>query len=135
VDTNTLVSDLIDEGKRIVEQLVQNGFDVTAALWLKKAENDQWYFYIVSPLAEPERLNLVYGRLHGLIRQMPEPHWIRPLEVRLLHPSHAIAKDVLAIYQSAPGPKTSPIRWSGNMLGNLSVDGAYLYPLAAMAAE
>ena len=28
---------------------------------------------------------------------------------------------------------TSPIRWGGTMLGNVSVTGAYLYPLPAMA--
>ena len=87
MDTNTLVNDLVEDGRRIVEQLPQDGFEVTAAFWLKKAEDGLWYFYIVSPVAEPERLNNAYGRLHTLIRRMPEPHWIDPLEVRLIGPS------------------------------------------------
>ena len=53
------------------------------------------------------------------IRQLREPRWIDPLEIRLIGPSHPIAKDVLAIHQTACGPKTSPIRWSGSRLGNL----------------
>jgi hypothetical protein len=135
VDTTTLVSDLIEDGRRIIEQLPQRGFEVTAAFWLKKAEDGEWRFYVVSPVAEPGRLNHAYAQLFTLIRQMPEPHWIDPLEVRLLRPSHPLAQDVLAIYSRTPGPKASPIRWGGNVLGNVSVDGAYLYPLPATAVS
>ena len=103
MDTTTLVSDLTENGRRIIEQLPQSGFEVTAALWLKKAEDGQWYFYVVSPLVENEKKSHAYGRLHTLIRQMPEPHWIDPLEVRLIGPSHPIAKDVLAIHNGAWG--------------------------------
>jgi hypothetical protein len=135
VDTTTLVGEMIEDGRRIVEQLPQDGFEVTAAFWLKKAEDGEWRFYVVSPVAEPGRLNDAYSRLHTFIRRMPEPHWIDPLEVRLLRPSHPLAKDVLAIHQSATGPKASPIRWGGTMLGNISVEEAYLYPLPAMASS
>jgi hypothetical protein len=36
MNTNTLVGDLIEGGKRIVDQLPQDGFEVTAAFWLKQ---------------------------------------------------------------------------------------------------
>jgi hypothetical protein len=133
VDTNTLVSDLINDGRKIAEQLPKDGFEVTAAFWLKKSEDDLWYYYIASPAAESASANGGYGRLFTLIRQMPEPHWIDPLEVRLIGPNHPITKDVLAIHNLATSPKTSPIQWSGRVLGKLYIDGAYLYPLYAMA--
>jgi hypothetical protein len=126
---------LIEDGRRIIEQLPQDGFEVTAAFWLKKADDGEWRLYIVSPVAEPGHLSDAYSRLHSLIRRLPEPRWIDPLEVRLLQPSNPMAKDVLAIYNRTPGPKTSPIRWGGNMLGNVSVDGAYLYPLPVTASN
>ena len=135
MDTNTLVNDLIEDGRRIVDQLPSDGFEVTTAFWLKAAEDGDWYFYIVSPVAEPERFNGAYGRLHTLIRQMPQPHWIDPLEVKLIGPSNPIAKDVLAIHRSALGPQDRPMRWNGNQLGNVRVDGAYLYPLPAAASS
>ena len=135
MDRTTLVSDLTEDGKRIVEQLPQSGFEVTAAFWLKKAEDGQWYFYVVSPLAENEKLSHAYSRLFTLIRQMPEPHWIDPLEVRLIGPSHPIAKDVFAIHNSASGAKGLPIRWGGTQLGNVSVEGAYIYPLPATVSS
>jgi hypothetical protein len=135
VDTNILVNNLIEEGGRIVDQLPQNGFEVTAAFWLKAAADGEWYFYIVSPVAELERLSGAYGRLHTLIRRLPLPLWIDPLEVKLIGPSHPIAKDVLAILNGAPGPRERPIRWDGQQLGNVRVEGAYLYPLPAAASS
>jgi hypothetical protein len=133
MDTNTLVSDLVEDGKRIVEQLPQNGFDVTAAFWLKAADDGQWRFYIVSPDAVHERLNKAYQRLFTLIGAMPQPHWLDPLEVKLIGPNSALAKDVLAIHARASGFKGSPIRWGGTQVGNISIEGAYLYPLPATA--
>lgn len=135
MDTTSLVSELTDDGKRIAEHLPQVGFEVTAAFWLKKAEDGQWYFYIVSPLAESERLNDAYSRLFTLIRRMPEPHWIDPLEVRLIGPSNPIAADVLAIHNRIPGASKLATHWGGKKLGNVSVEGAYLYPLPATASS
>lgn len=135
MDTNILVSDLIEDGRRIVGQLPQAGFEATAAFWLKAAEDGEWYFYIVSPVAERERLSVAYGQLHTLIRRMPQPLWIKPLEVKLIAPSNPIAKDVLAIQNSTRGPTARPIRWDGQLLGNVRVEGAYIYPLPAEASS
>lgn len=130
MDTNTLVSNLIEDGNSIVEKLPHDGFEVTTAFWLKAAEDGQWYFYIVSPVAEKERLNDAYRRLYTLIREMP-PRWIDPLTVRLIGPSNPVARDVLAIHTRAPGPNGCPIRWGGTVLGNVRIEEAYLYPLRA----
>jgi hypothetical protein len=135
VDTTALVDELIEDGRRIAEQIPQNGFDVTAAFWLKDAEDGQWVFYIVSPVAESERLSEAYGWLHTLIRRMPPPRWIDPLEVKLIGPGNPIARDVLAIHNRATGPSGCPIHWGGQQLGNVRIEGAYLYPLPAPASR
>jgi hypothetical protein len=134
MDTNTLVKDLIEDGRKIVEQLPQDGFEVTAAFWLKPAEDEQWYSYIVSQVAERERMNDAYRQLYTLIRRMPQPLWIDALAVKLIGPNHPIARDILTIHHRAPGTKVSPIRWGGEQVGNVRVEGAYLHPLPAPAA-
>ncbi len=63
MDTNALVSDGIEDGRRVVEQLPLDGFEVTAGFWLKPAEDGQWRFYVASPAAESEPLNVAYARL------------------------------------------------------------------------
>jgi hypothetical protein len=135
VDTSTLVRELIDDGKRIVEQLPHDGFEVTAAFWLKAAEDEQWYFYIVSPVAERGPLNDAYRQLYTLIRRMPPFLGIDPLEIKLIGPSNPIARDVLAIHNRAPRPAEGPIRWGGTQLGNVRIEDAYLYPLPAAASS
>ncbi len=134
MDTNTLVNELVEDGKKIVEQLPRDGFEVTAAFWLKAAEDGEWYFYIASPVAETERLSDAYRKLYTIIRSMPELRWIDPLEVKLIGPSNPIAIDVLAIHTRSGGLKVSPIRWGGKSLGDVSVEEAYLYPLPAAAS-
>src|SRR5947209_20101459 len=111
MDTDTLVENLIDDGQKLVERLPQDGFEVTAAFWLKASEDDKWYFYIVSPVVDTEGLAKAYRRLHPLVRAMSQPFWIDPLEIKLIGPSNPIAQDVLAIHSRAPGPRVSPIRW------------------------
>ncbi|HLN26739.1 MAG TPA: hypothetical protein VK395_03285 [Gemmataceae bacterium] len=129
MDTESLVEKLIDDGEKLVERISLGGFPVTAAFWLRASENERWYFYIVSPLVDDEGLAQAYRRLHPFVWGVSEPLWIDPLEIKLIGPSNPIAQDVLAIHRRAPGSRVSPIRWGGKMLGNLSVEGAYLYPL------
>jgi hypothetical protein len=129
VDTDTLVENLIDDGQKLLERLPQQGFQVTAAFWIRPAEDDAWRFYIASPVVEKEGLTQAYRRLHTLIRQLPQPFWIDPLEVKLIGETNPIAQGVLGIHRRAGAAQVSPIRWGGKKLGNLSIEGAYLYPL------
>jgi hypothetical protein len=131
MDTETLVEKLIDDGRRLIEELPQRSFEATAAFWLKTDEDAPWRFYIVSPLVETEGLTKAYRRLHPLVRAMPQPFWIDPLEIKLIAPSSALAQDVLAVHSRTGGPQVSPIRWGGKKLGNVNIEGAYLYPLSA----
>ena len=104
---------------------------MTTAFWIKASEDGKWYFYIVSPIVDAEGLTKAYRRLHQLVRAMPQPFWIDPLEIKLIGTSNPIARDVMAIHSSAPGPRVCPIRWAGKKLGNVSIEGAYLYPVPA----
>ena len=131
MDTESLVDNLIDDGQKLVEEVSQRGFPVTAAFWIRASEDDRWYFYIVSPVVDNEGLAQAYRRLHPLVRGGAEPLWIDPLEIKLIGPSNPIAQDVVAILRRAPGPRVSPIRWGGTRLGNISVEGVYLYSLPA----
>ncbi len=131
MDTDTLVENRIDDGQKLVEELPQGGFEVAAAFWLKASEDGKWRFYIVSPIVDAEGINKAYRRLHPLVRKRPEPFWIDPLEIKLIGPSNPIARDVIDIYGRISGPRVCPIRWGGKKLGNVIIEEAYLYPLAA----
>lgn len=131
MDTNVLVGELADDGRKLLERLAQEGFDVTAAFWVRSDEDGAWRFYIASPAADGWGVTEAYRRVHAAVRGMLPPFWVDPLEIKLIGAEHPVTKDVLAIHERAAGNQGYPIRWEGSRLGNLSVDGAYLYPLAA----
>src|SRR5438067_2222475 len=132
MDSETLVERMTDDGKKLVEELPRRGFEVTAAFWLQTSEDGKWYFYIVSPKVDTEGLVHAYRLLQSIVRAMPQPFWIDPLEIKLIAPSNQIALDVLAILGRVAGPSICPIRWRGRQLGNLSIEEAYLYTLPAL---
>jgi len=125
MDTDTLVESLIDDGQKLVEALSLHGFEVAAAFWLKASEDGKWNFYIVSPAVDAEGIAKAYRRLHPLVRAMPQPFFIDPLDIRLIGPTNPIARDVMAI------PDVRRLRWNGKWLGNVSIDDAYLYAMPA----
>jgi hypothetical protein len=133
MDTKTLVKEQLDAGAKLVEQLPQNGFEVSAAFWLKGTENGQWRFYIVSPLVETAGFGEAHRQLEKLLRQMPESLWIRPLNIWLIGPTDPIAQDVLEFLRRIPSHWGGPIPWEGITLGRMSVEDAFLYrpPVAA----
>ena len=130
MDTETLVDHQIKDGQRLVDELQQRGlFEVTAAFWLKASDDGNWFFYIVSPIVDSEGITKAYRRLHPLVRAMPDPFWIDPLEIKLIGPSNVIAGDVMDIHGRSGGARVCPIWWGGKQLGNVSIEGAYLYPI------
>ena len=129
MDPDTLVTNQLDDGQKLIDKLLTGGFEVTAALWLKASFNGKWSFYVVSPIVDAEGITLAYRRLNPLVRAMPEPFWIDPFAIKLIGPSHPIARDVLNIPVRVPGSRVCPIRWGGILLGDLGIEGAYLYPI------
>jgi hypothetical protein len=125
MDTETLVENLIVDGQKLVEELPLRGFEVAAAFWLKASEDGKWYFYVVSPAVDAEGIAKAYRRLHPLVRALPQPFFIDPLEIKLIGPSNPIARDVMA------NQGARRVRWTGKWLGNISIEEAYLYPVPA----
>ena len=102
---------------------------------MQPSEDGRWRFYVISPLVGTEGLTKAYRHLHPVVREMPQPCWIDPLEIKLIDRDNPIAKDVLAVHQRTPGPRVCPIRWGGRWVGDMSVEGAYLYLLPAGASS
>jgi hypothetical protein len=127
MDQGSLVEMQIEDGKRLIDRLVEEGIPVAAAGWLKEAEDGQWFLYIASPLVDEEgATKAAYRRVNAVIRQMPQPFWIHPLEIKLVEPGSPIARAMRELNARIPGP--SPIRYGGAQIGGMSIEGAYIYP-------
>ncbi len=130
MDQATLVNEQIQDGRRFLERLGAEGVPVTAAAWVKKSEGGPWFFYMVTPLVTEEAGKApAFRRVGPLIYQMPQPFWVDPLEIAVVAPDSAVGKAIRDVAGRRPGPVPTP--YGSVRLGNLSIDGAYVYPPVA----
>jgi len=133
MDQEILVERQILDGQKLVDQLIQGGFPVTVAFWLKTYEDSKWYLYIASPVVEDEGTLGGYRRTNAVLREMPEPFGVEPLTIKLIAPTNPLAEDVVANLKRYPRKMPGP--YGGARLGGVTIDGAYLYPLPVGAAD
>jgi hypothetical protein len=130
MDQGTLVEMEIQEGKRLIDHLVEEGVPVTGAAWLKEEENGRWYLYIVTPLVTEEGgTRPAYRRVNAVIRQMSEPPRLPPFSQMVVAPASPVGQKVQELQRKAP------VRFDGPRFGDVLVEGAYVYPPPAIPAH
>jgi hypothetical protein len=120
----------IDDGAKIVEKLRETGFDVAAAWWMKSIEEGLWYLYIASKEVDEKGIAEAYHTVHVVIGSLG-PLWVDRFSVKLVDPEDAVAKDVLGILTRYPGRLST--RYGAARLGNVSIEGSYIYPQPVLA--
>ena len=127
MDYVPLVNEQIEDGKRLLERLAEEGVSVTAACWLKETERSRWHLHLVSSLVSDDGARMpAYERVRKLIEEMPQPFWIELSEVRFEKPNGPLSKAVRELIRTSKG--RLPIRLGSGGLGGVSIDAAYIYP-------
>jgi hypothetical protein len=125
MDTEILVESQIDDGRRLVDQAVRDGFDVSVAFWVKTSEEGLWQLYIASPSVDEGRLGQAYRKVYASLSKTPDS-WISPSDIKLINVENPIAQDIIAARDRHPAK--IPTRYRGKRIGNLSIVKAYIYP-------
>ncbi|MGL4551215.1 MAG: hypothetical protein ACRC33_08505 [Gemmataceae bacterium] len=131
MDQGSLVEMQIEDGAKVVEKLRDGGFDVTAAWWMKASEGGEWFLYIASALVDEVGIAASYRKAHALIRDLGQL-WVDRFEVKLVGPGSPVTRDVLEVLNRSRGRLAT--RYGGKKLGDVSIEGAYLYPPPVPAA-
>lgn len=128
MDQGPLVELQIQDGQRLIDRLVGEGIAVTVACWVKESESGQWFLYLATPLVGPDGATRpAYRRVIAVIRVLhQEGFGIHPLEVKVIRPTSPVAEAVLAWQRQHPGKR--PTWYRGTRLGELDIEGAYIYP-------
>src|SRR5271166_6318950 len=95
MDQDTMVSEQTKRGKRLIEALVANGFDVRVAFWAKPTDEGTWFLYLASPLVDDKGPAAAYRIVHDILRKMPDP-WIDPFEIRVVGLNDSLTEAALA---------------------------------------
>ena len=123
----------MEDGQRFLDQLVREGVPVRATAWVKESEYGPWYFYIVTPLvSEDGDTGPAYRRTNVVLRQIPQPFWVDPMEYKVVAPSEPVGKAILDLYRQYPG--LFPRWYRGASLGGTPIEGAYIYPPVSVPA-
>jgi hypothetical protein len=125
VDTEVLVEDRIDDGQKLLAELVRAGFDVTVAVWVRTGEEGLWFLYIGSASVDPAKIGDAYRALYACLSRVSAPG-LSFSEIKLVNASNPVASNALAIRDRHPS--LAPIRYDGERLGDMAIEEAYIYP-------
>lgn len=129
-----LVVHLIDDGRKLIEQLLQKGEDITAAGWIKTSEDDSmWFLYLAMPGIDKEDPRIAYRRIGEVMRQIPQPFLLDLMDVKVIDSKNRLAVAAMD-YQRRHGAK-NVLPYRGDHLGGVSIEGAYIYPPLAPAPQ
>jgi hypothetical protein len=138
----TLVDQLVQDGRQLLEQLARDGFPIAAAWWLKPfVEVEQWEpfnppyvereweFYVASTVVEDEGPAVAYDSIYKALRVMqpnlpPAFSMSRITAVGAKNPATAEVFKIMRLYGGAP-----PIYVARCRLGNIEAKEVYIYPV------
>src|ERR1700680_3158497 len=101
MDKAPLVMDEIDAGEALVKRL-NDYAPVIAACWLRSAEGGERYLYVALDGLTVANTDLAYGEVLRIAGAMKD-RYLDPFRVKLIGPTHPIAKAVTEIYRRFPG--------------------------------
>jgi len=131
VDTEVLVVDRLSNGRDFLEQLVQDGFDVKVAFWVKTRDDGSWFLFIGSDAAGVGSSGEAYRKVYGSLARLEQALGLEPgialSDIKLLHTSNPIAQAAIAA-RNRSTTWFSPSYFRGGELGGLAVEEAYIYP-------
>lgn len=125
MDKELLVEEQIDDGRRLIIELLRADFDVTGAFWVRTGEDGLWLFYISSTAVDVKKVGGAYRQVYACLNNLSSP-WIAPSDIKLIHPSNPVSVAAVMIRDRHPG--RLPTRYHGKRLGPLAIEEAYIYP-------
>ena len=98
---------------------------VAAAVWVKPAESAGWYLYLASDDLNDSNIREGYGEV---LRRLGKKRsqWLNPFQIKLVNSSNPVARDAMVFRDCYPDPIAT--RYRGSSIGDLSIDGALIYP-------
>jgi hypothetical protein len=94
MDQISLVDRRVEDGKRLVRQLVADSFDVTVAFWLKRSEEEWWYLYLASKIVDDKGPAEAFRALNNSLKKLRDST-VSLADIKLLQIESLLAKQML----------------------------------------
>jgi hypothetical protein len=130
MDQGPLVTEQIDAGAKLAREFDKR-IPLQAAFWLKRSEDSYWLLVLASDQINDSNFDVAYGEVVRIFGRDPN---IRRdvLQVRVRGTDDPIVKDVLDIQQRYSDKL--PMHLRTGLVGGVSVDEVYIYPIPVPAA-
>jgi hypothetical protein len=139
MDPRLLVTrDMAETGRRFLLQLATTDAAPLGAMWARRSDrDDQAHLFVVTPLVETKGPIAAYTIAGEIKRELNaainDPFAeIGESDIKLLGPSDRLAKGLMEWYQQSMTDQ--PSFRSASYLGDVHLDGAYIYPAKMFAA-
>jgi hypothetical protein len=126
---SVLVDAKIEAGAELVRSLDRRGFLVSSAFWYLDSETEGWRLILAMPAVDREGAHAVYRKIQAIAKSLPE---LSLFDISVVSPSDSLVRRMNQVIQT--GPVVSGIRFTGNTIGGILVDDAYIYRLNERAA-
>ncbi len=131
MDQGPLVVEQREAGARLASQFARY-MPLQAAFWLKEAECEQWYLYLVSDEIDESNFDQAYAEVVRLLRATPQPG-LGLSDVKVLGADDPLAKSLMEFQQRYPGPTNNRVR--NRMMGGVYVEDSYLYAVPIAVSQ
>jgi hypothetical protein len=125
MDQELLVTEQIDDGQRLIDQLAKDGFEVRAAYWVRTSESGSWTLQIATPPIPPDKLGTAYRTVYASLGKIINT-WVSPSDIKLVNSTSLVALEAVRVRDRYPAK--TPTWYRGKSLGPLAVEEAYIYP-------
>jgi hypothetical protein len=125
VDKASLVTELIEDGKRLIEALDAAKFDVRAALWFYFSDANEWRLIIASPFVDNSGPMKAFEVIQKEIGKISPTLGIRLRNIVVVSPQDRLIK--LMKIAIGTGPGISGIRFTQNVINNVLIEDAFIY--------
>jgi hypothetical protein len=124
VDTSTLVSYDIENGKEVIDALDQDGKGPNVALWAKLPDYENWRLVIASDRLDQSSSRTGYSEINAALEKAGIP--IRREPSIFLRPmDNPMIQALRAVFASASD--TYGMRLGGQMFGDKYLEDAFVY--------
>jgi len=121
-----LVDRFVAAGRKLVELLDTAQLDIKSAIWLYRAESEDWVLLLAVPGAERQGPRLVYERIYDVFVGNLDD--LKPLsfeDVVVMSPDEPLPQLFRRALHTGPG--ISEIRFSGNRIDSTLIEDALIY--------
>lgn len=123
--TRALVEHEIDAGRRLLEELDQQGTEVIAAFWLYNAEQDYWRLNLAMPVCDQMGPDVAYSRIQAALKKIPEENQLSLLDITAANTKEVIVQALCRLVKTGRG--IARFRVSRSAANGVYIDDALIY--------